>query len=636
MSRITGSDAKALMEAYAAIYAPQEITEEQTWQEVENWVNSLVEEGYDLSEYTWEDMYEAYVGEQLKGFDGKPIPVSAADKKKAENEARFQQRAAEYKAKGGSNYAAYLAGGGNKAKSLSPSAAPQDIERQGRAALNAKAAKDKITNASQEDKNKAAENIFKLKPGSLTKPEPPTEPTARPKPLVDGGNRKVLPAATKPVVKQTGDKTKDMATWAKANPTLASKVTAAGTQKGTGQSTMAKQAAELRAMRPATPSPSVKSRFPATNSLGGVNAASSTSPSASGSVAPATAKLAATPKPTPVAPNKATGSKKPGSAFEQYDAYDVVLEYLFDNGHVDTVDEAHYVMMEMDAEMIANICEGIDFKGAAREQARRDAEQEERDKEVPTNKERRLMKGRFRPGASSAERAEGGRDALKQKGKVPRKDGKDMFEQVLEHLISEGYADTEESAIEIIANMSEGWIQSIVEEFLDEEEGSYGATPKAYSAARGTKMTAKRKPFLKKMLNRTNPANRTPDDSPRKGMTSDDRERARAGSKHGVGTRQDHDYPSEGPGGVTKSAKKLRKQKAMGEFSEEAFAAWIDEAMTNYEKNRKRAAQRAAARNAARDQGKTGAVPGVGYVTPRRERETWTDESGKTRHAKGL
>jgi hypothetical protein len=58
--------------------------------------------------------------------------------------------------------------------------------------------------------------------------------------------------------------------------------------------------------------------------------------------------------------------------------------------------------------------------------------------------------------------------------------------------------------------------------------------------------------------------------------------------------------------------------------------------MSNYEKNRKRAAQRAAARNEARKQGKTGAVPGVGYVTPRRERETWTDESGKTRHAKGL
>ena len=70
--------------------------------------------------------------------------------------------------------------------------------------------------------------------------------------------------------------------------------------------------------------------------------------------------------------------------------------------------------------------------------------------------------------------------------------------------------------------------------------------------------------------------------------------------------------------------------------TKEEFEAWLDEAMSNYEKNRKRAAQRAAARNAARDQGKTGVVPGVGYVTPRRERETWTDESGKTRHAKGL
>jgi hypothetical protein len=29
-------------------------------EEVETWVNSLIEEGYDLSDYTWEEMYEAY------------------------------------------------------------------------------------------------------------------------------------------------------------------------------------------------------------------------------------------------------------------------------------------------------------------------------------------------------------------------------------------------------------------------------------------------------------------------------------------------------------------------------------------------------------------------------------------------
>jgi hypothetical protein len=63
MSRITGSDAFNMMEAYNNVYAPQELTEEQVWEEVENWVNSLVEEGYDLSDYTWEDMYEEYLNE---------------------------------------------------------------------------------------------------------------------------------------------------------------------------------------------------------------------------------------------------------------------------------------------------------------------------------------------------------------------------------------------------------------------------------------------------------------------------------------------------------------------------------------------------------------------------------------------
>jgi hypothetical protein len=107
----------------------------------------------------------------------------------------------------------------------------------------------------------------------------------------------------------------------------------------------------------------------------------------------------------------------------------------------------------------------------------------------------------------------------------------DIFDAILEHLIAEGYADTNESALVIMANMSEEWKEEII-------EGSY-------------------------------------------------EDRIAANNK-------------------------------------------------KYDRNRKRAAQRAADRNAARDAGKTGAVPGVGYVTPRRERETYTDSSGKTRHAKGL
>ena len=108
------------------------------------------------------------------------------------------------------------------------------------------------------------------------------------------------------------------------------------------------------------------------------------------------------------------------------------------------------------------------------------------------------------------------------------------------------------------------------------------------------------------------------------------------GRKSGHSKQPDPSKPGfTGTGNM--SIDQIRKMSARIEKDKkEEFEAWFDEAMTNYEKNRKRAAQRAAARNAARDQGKTGAVPGVGYVTPRRERETWTDESGKTRHAKGL
>jgi hypothetical protein len=72
MSTLTGNDVYGLMEAYQAVYAPQELTEEQVWEEVEEWVNTLIEEGYDLSDYTWEEMFEAYIDEQ--GRPGSAAP----------------------------------------------------------------------------------------------------------------------------------------------------------------------------------------------------------------------------------------------------------------------------------------------------------------------------------------------------------------------------------------------------------------------------------------------------------------------------------------------------------------------------------------------------------------------------------
>ena len=65
MSRLTGNGAKSLMEAYTSVYTPQELTEEQIWEEVEAWVNALLEEGHDMSEFTWEEIYQVCADEIL-------------------------------------------------------------------------------------------------------------------------------------------------------------------------------------------------------------------------------------------------------------------------------------------------------------------------------------------------------------------------------------------------------------------------------------------------------------------------------------------------------------------------------------------------------------------------------------------
>ena len=39
----------------------------------------------------------------------------------------------------------------------------------------------------------------------------------------------------------------------------------------------------------------------------------------------------------------------------QYEPYDLVLDYVLSEGHADTVEEAHYVMTQMDEETIKSI-----------------------------------------------------------------------------------------------------------------------------------------------------------------------------------------------------------------------------------------------------------------------------------------
>ena len=69
--------------SYAAVYN-QDLREGiQEKQNFESWVDSLLDEGYDLSDYTWEEVYEAYVAEvrapgvkPYQPMPRKPLPQS--------------------------------------------------------------------------------------------------------------------------------------------------------------------------------------------------------------------------------------------------------------------------------------------------------------------------------------------------------------------------------------------------------------------------------------------------------------------------------------------------------------------------------------------------------------------------------
>jgi hypothetical protein len=60
---------KELQDAYLSVYEAKKVDQDEDF---ELWVNDLINEGYDLSEYTWDEMYESYLDEgMLKVQQGK-------------------------------------------------------------------------------------------------------------------------------------------------------------------------------------------------------------------------------------------------------------------------------------------------------------------------------------------------------------------------------------------------------------------------------------------------------------------------------------------------------------------------------------------------------------------------------------
>jgi hypothetical protein len=346
MSRITGTDAYNLMEAYQEVYAPQELTEEQVWEEVENWVNSLLEEGYDLSEYTWEEMYESYLSEDAAGAGaGARRLFGQARRAYGDVAGAFAQGFTGQKTTS-SNPLARAYNAASRTASA-PTRALGDFAR-GFVTGQGSSPKPKNYSTGSERQGPIVPDRLKQKPPTET-PTAPAATTSTRTPTAPAATRPAAPkvAPTKPASSQTGDKAKDMATWAKANPKLAAAAAERERTRGTS-STTNPQMADMKSRLPAaTPKVAPSNTLSSTVAAASKPAAFSPAPEVK-----ATNTIAAAPKPAPVSPRQQRLNME-----MEYDAYDVVLEYLLSEGHVETVEEAHYVMMEMDAETIGTIVE---------------------------------------------------------------------------------------------------------------------------------------------------------------------------------------------------------------------------------------------------------------------------------------
>jgi hypothetical protein len=257
-----------LCEAYSGVYTPQELTEEQIWEEVENWVNSLIEEGYDLSDYSWEEMYEAYI-EEVWGAQ------------------RYQRTGPSLS---------------SKVKGLFKSGAdstPRTTGIYGQPTKKPEAPNPATTPAAT---TPAATTPAATTPAATT----PAAPTNRP---VTTAPTSAKPAAPAPAG-QTGDKAKDMATFSKANPKLA----AASAERDRTRGTSATTNPLMKDMKSRLPAPK-----PASGNTLSQTAAAASKPAAfnptSSAPKPSTPPAAAS-STSPV--NKARGSSKPGSIVSSY------------------------------------------------------------------------------------------------------------------------------------------------------------------------------------------------------------------------------------------------------------------------------------------------------------------------------
>ena len=343
MSRLTGSDALELMEAYQEVYKPKELSVDEVWEEVENWVNSLLEEGYDLSEYTWEDMYESYLNEGGTGTGARVSNIPTTIRNSPYTLERL----------GPANYAAYKSAGGDAAMSLGYGTV-QDLIQKGRGILD-----------------RTSGNL-----GRNTTPPPNTTPPApRPRPTVPatGGSGGRVTVGTRYPATQGGvqgsvtynaqgqrtftpNRPSGVST---SRPTVPATATTSATPTATAtptRSSVQSGIEDLRRMGAA----SLMRQQGRTMPDGSIPTGSSLEPRPAVASAPVPSAPVATVRPVPTTQTRRTSAPTRAPILLQrqsFDPFDVIMGHLLDEGYAETLEAAEAIMANMSEEWIQDIVE---------------------------------------------------------------------------------------------------------------------------------------------------------------------------------------------------------------------------------------------------------------------------------------
>ena len=153
-----------------------------------------------------------------------------------------------------------------------------------------------------------------------------------------------------------------------------------------------------------------------------------------------------------------------------------VAEYLVAEGYADSYEEAEYIIEDMSDEEFGDLVKESSGMTKSNRKTRDELVRKYGPEFFTNPKSRTRSERKEKPEPELApsetkpktriefdDRSRSSDQGLRGRRKLNAGMEYDTFDAILEYLVAEGYADTNESALAIMANMSEEWRQSIVE-----------------------------------------------------------------------------------------------------------------------------------------------------------------------------